>query len=165
MMIGSSFHAAFGDLRLQRLERQARALRAERAALRLLLRGTSAIWRALAASATWKTSPGCGRPGEAEHFDRRRRPGRLRRPPAIVDERAHAADDRTGDERVADAERAVLHEHGRHRAAPSVELRLRARCPVALRFGLALSSPMSVTSRIISSSSSRFCFFWPRLRR
>ena len=31
--------------------------------------------------------------------------------------------------------------------------------PVALRFGLAFSSPSSETSRIISSSSSRFCFF------
>ena len=31
--------------------------------------------------------------------------------------------------------------------------------PDALRFGFALSSPMSVTSRIISSSRSRFCFF------
>jgi hypothetical protein len=31
--------------------------------------------------------------------------------------------------------------------------------PVALRLGLAFSSPMSLTSRIISSSSSMFCFF------
>ena len=32
--------------------------------------------------------------------------------------------------------------------------------PDALRFGFAFSSPMSVTSRIISSSRSRFCFFF-----
>ena len=31
--------------------------------------------------------------------------------------------------------------------------------PIALRFGLALKSSISVTSRIISSSPSRFCFF------
>src|SRR5947209_6777014 len=46
---------------------------------------------------------------------------------AIVDERADAADDRSGDERVADAERAVLNEHRRHRTASLVQLRFEDR--------------------------------------
>ena len=99
-----------------------------------------AICRALAASATWNTSPGCGSPVEAEHFDRRRRSGRLGRPAAVVDQRAHAADDRAGDERVADAERAVLHEHGRDRTAALVELRFEHRARrAALRVRLELA--------------------------
>ena len=67
---------ALGDLLLQRLERQAAALRAERPLRRLLLRNV-AIWRALAASATPGTCRPAAAAGEAEHFDRRRRAGRF----------------------------------------------------------------------------------------
>ena len=82
-----------------------------------------ATCRAFAWSAmTWKVSPGAGRPVEAEHLDRRRRAGQLHAVAAVVDERAHLADDRPRDDRVADAQRAVLHEHGGHRAAALVEL-------------------------------------------
>ena len=100
--------------------------------------------------------------GQAEHFDRRRRPGRLDRLAAVVDQRAHAADDRAGDEGVADAAAC--------RPAPARSPPDRGPCrasasstvPDALRFGLALSSPMSLTSRIISSSRSMFCLLLRR---
>jgi hypothetical protein len=54
-------HAAFGDLRLQRFERQTAAL-APSARVFACSSRNAAICRALAASATWKTSPGCGSP-------------------------------------------------------------------------------------------------------
>ena len=103
---------------------------------------------------------GRGHAAEAEHFHRRRRRRRLDRPAAVVDERAHLADDRAGDERVADVQRAVLHEDRRHRARGRDRSSTSSTVPDALRFGFAFSSPMSVTSRTISSSRSRFCFFF-----
>ena len=160
MMIGSSFMPPSAICCLQRLERQAAALGAERALLRLPWRKV-AICRALAASASaWNASPGCGRPvrpSTSTGVDGR---ADLDRPAAIVDQRAHAPDDRAGDEGVADAQRAVLDEdrsppdRGRDRAS------LRAPCPTRSASGWPCSSPMSVTSRIISSSGSRFCFFF-----
>ena len=100
-----------------------------------------AICRALAGSATdWNESPGDGRCLEAEHFDRRRRAGHLQRAAAVVDERAHAADDRTGDDVVADAQRAVLHQHGGDRTAAAIELGFEHRAERrALRVGLVLA--------------------------
>ena len=100
-----------------------------------------AICRAFAGSATdWNESPGEGSCLEAEHFDRCRRAGDLERPAAVVDERAHAADDRPGDDVVADAQRAVLHEHGRHRTAAAIELGLEHRAERRpLRVGLVLA--------------------------
>ena len=95
-------HAAFGDLRLQRLERETAALGAERAVLRLLLAERGDLSR-LGGFGHLEHVARLRQPGQAEHFHRRRRPRRLRRPPAVVDERADAADDRAGDEGVADA--------------------------------------------------------------
>ena len=132
-------HAAFGDLRLQRFEREPAALRAERAVLRLLLAERGDLTR-LRRFGDLEHVAGLRQAGQAEHFDRRRRPRRLGRAAAVVDERAHAADDRAGDERVADAERAVLHEHGRHRPAALVQLRFEHGAGrVALRIRLQLA--------------------------
>ena len=72
-------HAAFGNLRLQRLEREPSALGAERACSSPAPRGTSAIWRALAASATWNTSPGLRQPRR----DRAPRPASTAAPTSI----------------------------------------------------------------------------------
>ena len=78
--------------------------------------------------------------GQPEHFDRRRRRRHLDGLAAVVDERAHAADDRARDERVADAQRAVLHEDRRDRAAAAIELRLEHGARrIPLRIGLVLA--------------------------
>ena len=61
--------------------------------------------------------------GKAEHFHRRGRTGRLDRLAAIVDERLHFAAIIAADERLADFERAHLHDDGRGRAAAGFDLR------------------------------------------
>ena len=61
------------------------------------------------------------RAGESEHFDRRRGPGRLDVRALIVDQRPDAAPMRAGDDQLADAQRAALHQHGRHGAAAAIE--------------------------------------------
>ena len=82
-----------------------------------------AIWRALAASASaWNVSPGGGRPPRPSTSTGVDGPAALQRAAAVVDERADLADDRAGDDRVADVERAILHEHGRDRTAAAIEL-------------------------------------------
>ena len=128
-------HAAFGDLRLQRLEREPAALRAERAALGLLLAERRDLPRLGRVGQRLEHVARLRQAGQAEHFDRRGRPGRLDRTAAVVDQRAHAADDRAGDERVADVERAVLHEHRRHRARGPCRAWLRAPCPTRCASG------------------------------
>ena len=72
-------HAAFGDLRLQRLEREAAALGAERADLRLLLAERRDLPR-LGGVGHLEHVARLRQARQAEHFDRRRRPGRLDRP-------------------------------------------------------------------------------------
>ena len=134
MMIGSSLTSPSAICCLQRLERQARRLRAPSAFSFACVWRNSATWRALAASAiAWNVSPGCGsaaRPSTSTGVDG---PAALTVPAAVVDERAHLADDRPGDDRVADVQRAVLHEDRGHRPAALVELGLehRARRPRA----------------------------------
>src|SRR5690606_9530537 len=61
---------------------------------------------------------------ETENLDRHRRSGLRHLLTLIVDQRAHAAPFRTGDDDVATLQRAALHEHGRDRAAALVELGL-----------------------------------------
>jgi hypothetical protein len=114
-------HAAFGDLLLQRFEREPAALGAERALLRLRLAERGDLPR-LAASATLERIAGlrqAARPSTSTGVDG---PADLT---ACRDRRSARgpADDRAGDEVVADAQRAVLHEDGRHRAAAAIELR------------------------------------------
>ena len=82
-----------------------------------------AIWRALAASARPGTSrpaaAGPSRPSTSTGVDG---PADfVGRPRSSMSARTRA-DDRAGDEGVADVQRAVLHEHRRHRAAALVEL-------------------------------------------
>ena len=133
-------HVAFGDLLLQRLERQARALAAERLFLRLRLTEQRDLTRFGGVGQRLEGVARLRQAAEAEHFDRRRRRRRLDLPAAIVDERADLADDRAGDERVADAKRAVLHEDRRDRTASLVELRFEHRARrVALRVRLQLA--------------------------
>ena len=134
-------HAAFGNLLLQRLEREAAALGAERARPSPASCRNIAIWRALAASASaWNASPGCGRPprpststgvdGPAVLICRPRSSISARTLPTIG----------AGDERVADVERAVLHEDRRDRPASLIELRFEHRARgVALGIGLQLA--------------------------
>ena len=62
--------------------------------------------------------------GQAEDLHRRRRPGFLDLLAPVVDEGADAAPGRTGHERVADPQRAPLHQHGGHRAPTDVEVGL-----------------------------------------
>ena len=61
---------------------------------------------------------------EAEDLDRHTRPGVLDALAVVVVERLHLAPGVAGDDGVADAQRAALHEHRRHRAAADVEARL-----------------------------------------
>ena len=99
-----------------------------------------AICRALAASATvWNASPGCGRlvrPSTSTGVDG---PADFTgRPRSSISARTRA-DHRAGDEVVADVQRAVLHQHGRHRTAAAIELRFEHRARrAALRVGLEL---------------------------
>ena len=67
---------------------------------------------------------GLGHRVEAEHLDRLGRPGLLDALAGVVVHRAHAAPVGAGDERVADVQRAALHEHGHDGAAARVELGL-----------------------------------------
>ena len=67
---------------------------------------------------------GLGHGVEAEHLDGLGRPGRLHALARVVGHRAHAAPVGAGDDRVADLQRAALHEHGDHGAAARIELGL-----------------------------------------
>ena len=60
---------------------------------------------------------------EAQNLHRHRRAGGHHGVAGVGDERAHAAPFRAGDDDVAGAQRAALHQHGRHRAAAAVEPR------------------------------------------
>src|SRR5262249_58863131 len=61
---------------------------------------------------------------KAQDLRRHRWPGLRDRLAAVVDERAHTAPGRTGDDNVADIEGAALHEHGANRPASALELGL-----------------------------------------
>ena len=67
---------------------------------------------------------GVRRLGEAEHLHRRRGQRLLDVVALVVDQRLDLAPGRAGHDRVADAQRALLHDHGRHRAAAGLEVRL-----------------------------------------
>ena len=72
----------------------------------------------------------------AEHLHRDRRTRALHGLAALVEQGAHATRVHAADEVVADAERAVLHEHRRDRTLPRIELRLddrAARAAVGIR--------------------------------
>ena len=104
-------------------------------------RGKLTICLALAVSVTtWKSSPASGsdsRPSTSTGIE-----GSALRicSPRSFEHGADLAEDRAADEEIADAQRAVAHQHGRHRTAAAIELALRARVPIAGRPGLALRS-------------------------
>ena len=154
-------HAAFGNLLLERLEREAAALGAERLVLRLLLAErarSGAPWPGRRRPGTCRrAAAGRSRPSTSTGVDG---PACLIGVPAIVDERADLADHRAGDEVVADAERAVLHEDRRHRAAAAIELGLEHGAHRAFASGSPSARGCPTTSRIISSSRSRFWRFF-----
>ena len=122
-------HAAFGDLRLQRLEREAAALGAERACSSPAPRGTSrsaAPWRRRRPGTRRRAAAGRSRPststgvdGPADFVGRPRSSISARTRPTIGPAMNVSPT----------LQRAVLHEHRRDRAAALVELRLRAPCP------------------------------------
>src|SRR6185295_2227483 len=60
---------------------------------------------------------GIRRRGQAEHHDRRRRARFLNRLAVLVEHRTHAAELGARDDRIADLQRALLHQHGRDGAA------------------------------------------------
>src|SRR5215470_6710882 len=73
---------------------------------------------------------------QSDHFDRRSRGGLFHAPASIVEQRADSAEVLAGDERIADAQRAVLDQRRRHRASPAVELRFEHRASrLAIRIG------------------------------
>ncbi len=85
----------------------------------------SAICRATRSSATTrKLSPASGHGGEAEHLNRPRRAGLVDVSAVLVEHGAHAAEGVAGDDRVADAQRAALDQHGGDRTTTTVEVRL-----------------------------------------
>src|SRR5271169_4042893 len=65
-----------------------------------------------------------GHRGQAEHHDRPGRQGLGDRVAVLVDHGAHPAERIAGDDRVADVQRAALHQHRGHRAAALVQVRL-----------------------------------------
>ena len=67
---------------------------------------------------------GLRRAVEAQNLDRNRGSGLLDVRAAVADQGAHAAPLGAGDDDVAGAQGAALDEHGRHRAAAAIELRL-----------------------------------------
>lgn len=67
---------------------------------------------------------GAGHRGETDHLDRTRRQRLLDVHAVLVDHAAHAAVGVAGHDRVADPQRAALHQHGGHRAAAAVQVRL-----------------------------------------
>ena len=69
---------------------------------------------------------GAGHRGQTEHQHRTRRAGLLDVVAVLVEHRPDAAVAPTGDDRVADAQRAALDQHRRHRTATAVEVRLDA---------------------------------------
>ena len=84
-------HAAFGNLRLQRLERQAAALaRRARLSFACSWRNVRDLPRLGRVGQRLERVAGLRQAAETEHFDRRRRPADFDRPAAVVDERAHA---------------------------------------------------------------------------
>ena len=116
-----------------------------------------AMCRALAASATWNTSPGCGSPerpststgvdGPADFVGFPRSSISARTRPTI------------GPAMNVSPTRSVPSCTSTVATGPRPLSSLASSTvPDALRFGLALSSPMSLTSRIISSSESMFSF-------
>ncbi len=75
-------------------------------------------------STTANGSPASGAEFEPQDLDRHRRPGLADRLAAVVDQRAHAPPRRTGNDDVADPQRAALHQCGADRTAPALELGL-----------------------------------------
>ena len=67
---------------------------------------------------------GLGRAAEAEHLDRRRRPRGIDWRPGIGHQRAHAAPFGAGNDDIAAAQRAALHQDGGDRAAAAIEFGL-----------------------------------------
>ena len=133
-------HAAFGNLLLQRLERQAAAFGAERAVLRLALPIHRDLARLRRVGERLERIAGLRQAAETEDLHRRGRGGVLELPAAVVDQRANLADDRSGDQRVADVERAVLDEDRGDRPASLIELRFEHGARgVALGIGLELA--------------------------
>ena len=93
---------------------------------------------------------------QTEDFDRHGRPDFLHLLAAIVEHGADAAEDRAADEVIADTQRAVANQDGGHRTAAAIELGFEHARHGGTRRDWRFRSCSSATSRIISSSRSRF---------
>ena len=100
-----------GAGRAQRLPALARAVVGDLASARLVLHHCERI-------------AGLRRRIEAQDLHRHRWSGRVDGLAAVVDQGAHAAPSRAGDDDVADMQAAALHQHGAHGAAPALQLGL-----------------------------------------
>ena len=58
---------------------------------------------------------------QAEYFDRRGRPSFIHRLAAVIEHRAHLAEDLADDEGIAEVQSALLHEHGGDCAAATIQ--------------------------------------------
>ena len=95
---------------------------------------------------------------QAKHFDRSGRPRLLHRAAMIVEQGAHFAVYRADDENIAGVQRAVLHQARWPPGRGPCPRAIPAPCRLPGAAGLARNSRRSATSRIISSSLSRFFF-------
>ena len=87
-------------------------------------RASPTVRAVFSSGAARNSSPALGTGGQTEHLHRRRRAGRLDLLALVVDHRPDLAPRRTGDDRVADLELALVDEHRGHRATADVELGL-----------------------------------------
>ena len=70
---------------------------------------------------TWKLSPACGTPCSPSTSTGVAGPASVIGFAAIVEHRAHLAEDLADDERIVDAQRSLLDQHGRDRTASAIE--------------------------------------------
>ena len=121
-IIGSSLTPPSAICSFRRLEGEAAALGAERLLLGPRLAEGGNLPRLRRVGHGLERVARLRQAREPEHLDWSGGPGGFHGSSAVVDERAHAADNGSGDEVVSDAQRAVLHEDGGHGTAAAIEL-------------------------------------------
>ena len=124
---------------------------------------SDAMWRASRSSSTsWKSSPEAGHVRPAQDLHRLGRARRRDGLPVLIEHRADLAVGRAADERVADPQRALVHQDRRDRTAALVQVRLDDRARARDRWDRPSAPARSATTRSVSSSVSEVR---PRLRR
>ena len=120
MTIGSSLALAGLELLVQLVQRDARAGAARQRGFAQLALPVIHDVAGLGFVGHLEVVARLGHALQTEHFDRRGRPRLFHRAAVVVKQRAHFAVHRAADEDVAGVQRAVLHQHGGHRAAAPV---------------------------------------------